>query len=641
MTHIAATTKTSILGIGKPAAKGAGAADGTDFAAVVAGLTDTAAAPTGEEGTALLSDDAGKGSGQDAGTGDGSDATPQQPVVQDLALTAAAQSAVADMVVTPPVQIVPAPVSTETPKATEAVALDTGPTRSRTGWRPATTAPTAPRTPAVQTAAKDAVADPAAQPETASKADGTTPASVTDLLSRIANAMPKRTAQTQTSGAKGSATTTSKVPAAATPAPMAAATAPAASAAPSTATIIPIVRDGAQPATAPEAAPATSETPAPMAIADLLRQRLAPFAQAATAQRDTAAPAATAPAVTTPVMTGAEAPVTATPATATAEVVAEVAAASAPSSTTLVRPVMSALHRAPATAAAEATTAQAAAATPSNGTDAQTGQDSGKKDGSDSPATATTRTAPEDRISLTADNDARPFADIVQTPPPVAQGGVGAVADASSIGATSDVGTGLQNSVIDMSVGGQWIDRVAKEITHLAEGTGHSRFQLSPPHLGRIQIDVWQGEEGAGRVQMLTETDEAARRLRDGQSSLQADARLASLSLGSVTIVHAPGGLDQDGNQDAPRQQNGDQNAFSQQQQSQQGNGQSSSHQQNWGTTGGQLGQNSGQSDGRSGNSAEQGKSSLRRDVLDRDAGTAAQDGGPASGTSDRLVRYA
>ncbi|MET0239775.1 MAG: flagellar hook-length control protein FliK, partial [Sphingobium sp.] len=160
-------------------------------------------------------------------------------------------------------------------------------------------------------------------------------------------------------------------------------------------------------------------------------------------------------------------------------------------------------------------------------------------------------------------------------------------------------------------VGGQWIDRMAQEIATLADGSGHSRFQLAPAHLGRIQVDMWQGDDGA-RVQMLTETDEAARRLRDGQPMLQADARVASLSLNQISIERAPGNLD------SARDQAGQQGQRH------------------------QFNDPAGQSGGQGQNSAAQHKAPARRDVLNERAAPAPRDAEASVGRrGGRLVRYA
>ncbi len=210
----------------------------------------------------------------------------------------------------------------------------------------------------------------------------------------------------------------------------------------------------------------------------------------------------------------------------------------------------------------------------------------------------------------------------------------GAARIEASAPAAPQLGAILSDQVIDMGVEGQWIDRLAREITQVADGTGHSRFQLSPPNLGRIQVDLWQGEAD-GRVHLLTETDEAAMRLREGQSTLQADARLAALSLGQVVIERAAGG-----NLDAQRDPNAQSNPQPQSQprgqdagQTAQQNGQQQGQPQAWG----QNAAGSGPSQGQSGNSGGQhGKSGDPRAVLEergRDADTAT--------AGENRVRYA
>jgi flagellar hook-length control protein FliK len=222
-------------------------------------------------------------------------------------------------------------------------------------------------------------------------------------------------------------------------------------------------------------------------------------------------------------------------------------------------------------------------------------------------------------VSLTA------VTEIVQNLPPLVQSQVGAVVQAgpsAAIGAPADVGATLSGQVIDMGVGGQWIDRVAREIAALAEGSGHSRFQLSPPNLGRLQIDVWQGE-GGGRVQLLTETDEAATRLRQDQASLQADARLSALSLDRIVIDRAPGSF-----------------SSSQDQSSQPGTGRQHQGGEPANQPGGQAGQQAA-AQGNGGSAAGQGKAPHRRDVFNDHTQPDAQDGQPSGRADDRHVRYA
>jgi len=223
---------------------------------------------------------------------------------------------------------------------------------------------------------------------------------------------------------------------------------------------------------------------------------------------------------------------------------------------------------------------------------------------------------------------ASPFQEIVDALPPGIQAQltgtpatVALDAPAATVQAASRADA-LNDQVIDMGVSGQWIDRMAREIASLADGTGHSRFQLSPPNLGRIQVDLWQGD-GATNLRMVTETDEAARRLREGQGALEANARVASLSLGSVTVEKASAPFeakDQNQNQQNQRQQ---------------------------ADLGGQAQQQAGQQSGQQ----AQGEASFLRGALNRGGFSAVMGGGdqqaepasvvPATGTDGRRVRFA
>lgn len=160
-----------------------------------------------------------------------------------------------------------------------------------------------------------------------------------------------------------------------------------------------------------------------------------------------------------------------------------------------------------------------------------------------------------------------PLRSIVEALPPVIQSELGV----SSVRAAAGPSTGevLGDQVIDMGVSGQWIDRMAREIAGLADGTGHSRFTLNPPHLGRLQIDLWR-EEGATSIRMLTETDEAAQRLQEGRTALQGDARVAALSLASITVEKASGTFDTAPRDQGSQRQGGDLSGQMQQQQQQQ-----------------------------------------------------------------------
>jgi hypothetical protein len=232
-----------------------------------------------------------------------------------------------------------------------------------------------------------------------------------------------------------------------------------------------------------------------------------------------------------------------------------------------------------------------------------------------------------DRIQPPQSASASQPTDIPQALSPVSQtrvDGGGAVGGISGQ-APTDVGAVLSGHVIDMSVDGQWIDRMAKEIAAVADGSGHSRFQLSPPNLGRLQIDIWQGDRGAS-VRMLTETDEAANRLQAGKASLEADARVSALSLNSIVIDRSPGAFgasaDSSG-QNSPRHPTA--GSFADQAGTQAGSGNSAN----------------GGSQAGNGSNMNQDKAPFRREVFNSSTQQDQQDVRPDIRRDDRGVRYA
>ena len=652
MTEIAAAVAT-IGGKSAHGAKGHGAHKGgeLDFAAMVASLGQ----PSGEGADADI-------------TGSTDDVTamgePGESVIVDLALGAAAQSAVVDTVVAaqgatvmpsvPTARVIP----DRPAKRGETVALDVGsrgavPHRTPTGdVPPALSMP-------MPTSAPMPLR-PGSVPATSipsNIANAGTPSTAPDIVpvsSQAGPAAPTVVVDDTISG-RASVADSDQAPAVPAQAVAAAVQVPEEVASDIPLPTAPANDDGA--AAKPRIIPVGVQTGA------ALRQA------AREAAHSVATDAAATPVPLSPLPQGARPPLL--PATATSvNVPVAREPASVPSTRTAIvegeavaatvtgAPVMSALHRA-VTARADVGAAPAQeSGTMSDispwraqpGQDPSAGQDKGSDKGREGAASAPLAQDPQ--AAVTADDgsaSARQFADILQSLPPIAQSRLSVVGDTSPIvTGPADVGATLQGQVIDMGVNGQWIDRMAQEITTLAQGSGHSRFQLNPPNLGRIQIDVWHGENG-GQVQLLTETDEAAHRLREGRSGLEADARMAALSIGSITIERSQSGFDSgadQASQQQPQQQQGSQRN------PQQGGDQSPA--QNGAQTGAQgdgRGQQAGaqanaqtspQGNGQSQqNSRGEGKSPLNRDVLGERAGTVAPDSATLRRDGDRLVRYA
>lgn len=719
MTQIATTAAT--MGGKAISAGGAGKSHGTkpgaagDFAALVAGLGASGddSAMVEPDGFALAEDSAANsGTGTD---GDGDQSKTGAPVILDLALGAAAQSAMADMVVPPPIQLVgqatsPVPAGSDGDALLGALGSATRTGLTRTLRADAGIAPAVADGQTPLDAAAPGDAPTTGTTSTGQAASAMLPsrfAAVADRVSPIAGRKSVRTDAAVTLPLAEAASSTpdqdtvplpvpgkqAQIGVAAIPTAIPAAIAAARSAGKASDTGVPTAvgtTDALRPAVSRPFAPQAS----PLAPDDTVAPQQAMPLSIDTAMQATISPAVTGDGRQRPV--GASSPlpeqglaqlqpaITAGPfnagTTSTREAASGVPAAQIPAvavqaeatpapapgqaqaAYAAVQPIMSALHRASAgievkagkvtgqvntgqVNTGEARTGEAKAGDPApmsiatgdgarrNGGGASGGASGGESSGGTLASDSGTSAA---SVSVDALPGGLQFADIVQGLPPIAQSRIGLVGDAPVVAGPADVGATLQGQVIDMAVGGQWIDRMAKEITALASGTGHSRFQLSPPNLGRIQIDVWQGE-GGGKVQLLTETDEAARQLRDGQSSLQADARLAALQLNSITIDRSSGSFD------TPRDQSNPQQTMRQHQPGSDQGSQTGTQSSQTGSQGGsqQNGQQNAQAGLQGGNSNGQGKSSQRRDVLNHQADTVNQQGGSTGREGDRLVRYA
>ncbi|MDX3909343.1 MAG: flagellar hook-length control protein FliK [Sphingobium sp.] len=103
----------------------------------------------------------------------------------------------------------------------------------------------------------------------------------------------------------------------------------------------------------------------------------------------------------------------------------------------------------------------------------------------------------------------------------------------------ADLSASLGQQVIDMGSGGQWIDGLAREIAALSKGEGHGSFRLSPEHLGPMRVDIRPGEQGSN-VTLTVETKAAETMLMQDRNILKADAQLAAVKIGDVTVERVP-----------------------------------------------------------------------------------------------------
>lgn len=102
----------------------------------------------------------------------------------------------------------------------------------------------------------------------------------------------------------------------------------------------------------------------------------------------------------------------------------------------------------------------------------------------------------------------------------------------ASVPATASATPAPALPVLDIDSGGQWIDRLALEISTAAKDGG-ARLKLTPDNLGELTIAIRTGESGASVV--ITTQDEAVRSMVAGaQDKLAGEARSHGLRLADV-----------------------------------------------------------------------------------------------------------
>lgn len=203
---------------------------------------------------------------------------------------------------------------------------------------------------------------------------------------------------------------------------------------------------------------------------------------------------------------------------------------------------------------------------------------------------------PVDRLSTRTIHDAIPTAGLARTEPSrsarLRDSGAAPVdpaSSANSLGAVltttpatvapaavpTDLAATLGQQVIDMSSSGQWIDGMAREIASLAAGEGRGSFRLSPEHLGPMRVDILPGD-GGNEVRLTVETHAAEAALIKDRGQLKADAQLAAVRIGEVTVERvasvadsAPSSNQGHGSQQNQGQQNQGQPTLAQGQQQQ------------------------------------------------------------------------
>ena len=127
--------------------------------------------------------------------------------------------------------------------------------------------------------------------------------------------------------------------------------------------------------------------------------------------------------------------------------------------------------------------------------------------------------------------------------------------DAASAGAAKVAGPDASQATVenqlDLAHESEWLDRLAKDIARTANSEGTLRFKLHPENLGKLQVELSQGDAGAS-IRMTTDTESARAIIADAQPRLIAEARAQGVRI-AESHVDLGGG----GNNNAAQNQSG------------------------------------------------------------------------------------
>ena len=93
---------------------------------------------------------------------------------------------------------------------------------------------------------------------------------------------------------------------------------------------------------------------------------------------------------------------------------------------------------------------------------------------------------------------------------------------------------------LDVAVDGEWLDQIARDIAGAGGSDGRMRFRLNPEHLGALQIELMQGDDGTS-IRLTTESEAARAIIAEAQPRLVAEARAQGVRI-SETHVDLAGG---------------------------------------------------------------------------------------------------
>ncbi|WP_019833821.1 flagellar hook-length control protein FliK [Sphingomonas sp. PR090111-T3T-6A] len=94
---------------------------------------------------------------------------------------------------------------------------------------------------------------------------------------------------------------------------------------------------------------------------------------------------------------------------------------------------------------------------------------------------------------------------------------------------------GTADRQLDLAKQGAWLDGLARDIASTGASTSTVRFQVSPEHLGTVQVEMKRGDDGSAVT--LTATSEASRvALADARPQLIAEARAHGIHIANAQV---------------------------------------------------------------------------------------------------------
>lgn len=119
-----------------------------------------------------------------------------------------------------------------------------------------------------------------------------------------------------------------------------------------------------------------------------------------------------------------------------------------------------------------------------------------------------------------------------------------AASTASALAPAADIGGQLIEHHLDLAHEGRWLDQLAKDIARAGSADGQLRFRLDPENLGRLNVELRNGDTGTS-IRLVADTEAARALLADAQPRLIAEARAQGVRIAETHVDLGSGGFGQ------------------------------------------------------------------------------------------------